>query len=151
MSKTIAAIILVLLAGASTPALAAEPEIVVEIDRSEIYEGEIYAQRVLEGLSETLLPDPAHLIALYQNHPNPFNPVTSITFSLFRECNIALEIYDTQGREVKKVMDEDKIAGTYVITWDATRDGESKVGSGIYMIHMKAGKYSKTRKIAVVK
>ena len=74
-----------------------------------------------------------------------------IHVELAEDSHVSVIIYDTQGREVKKVMDEDKVAGTYVITWDATREGDSKVGSGIYMINMKAGSYSKTKKIAVVK
>ena len=48
-------------------------------------------------------------------------------------------------------MDEDREPGTYVIRWDGTKDGGSKVGSGIYLIHMKAGGYKKTKKIAVIK
>jgi len=92
-------------------------------------------------------------LGCYNNIINPSKGITEaiIHAELAESAHCSIVIYDTQGREVKVVMDDDKGPGTYVIRWDATKDGGGKVGSGIYLIHMKAGGYTKTKKIAVIK
>lgn len=116
---------------------------------SEIYEGEIYAQRVLEGLAEAPLPDPAPTLALYQNHPNPFNPVTSITFSLFRECDITLAIYDARGRHIRTLASGTYGRGPHTVIWNGRDRSGYTVSSGIYFYRLTDGREIVSRKMVL--
>jgi photosystem II stability/assembly factor-like uncharacterized protein len=83
---------------------------------------------------------------LYQNYPNPFNPSTSIKYSLPQTGRVTLSIYDLLGREVIKLIDEEKPAGEYEINWNA-----SFYPSGVYFLRMQAGEFSETRKLLLMK
>jgi len=74
---------------------------------------------------------PEHF-SLFQNFPNPFNPVTVIQYELPRDCHVILKIYDMLGREVVKLINTDQKAGYYNVKWDA-----STYSSGIYFYHIK--------------
>ncbi|MGA2668371.1 MAG: T9SS type A sorting domain-containing protein [Ignavibacteria bacterium] len=84
--------------------------------------------------------------ALYQNYPNPFNPTTVITFDLPRQTNVTIKVYDISGKEVKTIMNENKTAGSYNVTFNA-----SSLSSGVYFYRINAGDYSKTMKMALIK
>ena len=60
-------------------------------------------------------------------------------------------VYDNKGNKIKTIMDENKDADTYIRKWDGKDDSGNTVGSGIYIVHMKSGTYSATKKIAVIK
>ncbi len=64
---------------------------------------------------------------------------------------LTIRIYDARGREVITLCDEQRGAGRHKFSWAGQDSGTHSVGSGIYIVHMKAGGYSKTNKIAVVK
>jgi photosystem II stability/assembly factor-like uncharacterized protein len=83
---------------------------------------------------------------LSQNYPNPFNPSTTIKYSLPQTGRVTLSIYDLLGREVIKLIDEEKPAGDYKTKWNA-----SSYPSGVYFLKMQAGQFSETRKIVLVK
>jgi hypothetical protein len=83
---------------------------------------------------------------LFQNYPNPFNASTTIRYSLPHKRRVTLRIYDLLGREILKLIDEEKPAGVYEITWNA-----SPYPSGVYFLRMNAGKFSETRKVVMVK
>jgi hypothetical protein len=83
---------------------------------------------------------------LEQNYPNPFNPSTTIKYSLAQTERVTLSIYDLSGREVVKLIDEEKPAGEYDIKWNA-----SSYSSGVYFIKMQAGQFSETRKVVLMK
>ncbi|MBT4034900.1 MAG: T9SS type A sorting domain-containing protein [Candidatus Marinimicrobia bacterium] len=84
--------------------------------------------------------------ALQPNYPNPFNPSTSIPFTLPANADVSIRIYDLQGQEVDQIMNASMSAGHYVTHWDA-----SNVSSGLYLIKMDANDISITRKITVLK
>ena len=83
---------------------------------------------------------------LYQNYPNPFNPTTSIKFDIPKTSNITLKIYDILGREVATLVNEEKTAGSYTITFNA-----SKLASGIYFYRLTAGSFNQTKKLVLLK
>ncbi|MBP9006066.1 MAG: T9SS type A sorting domain-containing protein [Candidatus Marinimicrobia bacterium] len=85
-------------------------------------------------------------ILLYQNQPNPFNPVTTIRYSLSTSQYVVLKVYDVLGNEVATLVNEYKIPGNYAVNFDAT-----DLTSGIYLYQMKAGKNIQTRKLMVLK
>lgn len=86
---------------------------------------------------------------LYQNFPNPFNPVTKIRFdlpSINSGSRVVLSVYDINGRLVNELLNTDYIAGVWEAEFDA-----SSLSSGIYLYKLQAGSYSAVHKMAVVK
>ncbi|MBN1349535.1 choice-of-anchor D domain-containing protein [candidate division KSB1 bacterium] len=83
---------------------------------------------------------------LYQNHPNPFNAITTISFSLPEPENVVLRIFDSLGREVSTVVNKKFDAGTYTVAFDASDEA-----SGIYFYHIQAGKFTDIKKCVLIK
>jgi hypothetical protein len=75
---------------------------------------------------------------LFQNYPNPFNPATNIKYALPYESNINIKIYNTLGKEIKELLNENRLSGEFEITWDGTDNQRNKVSSGVYFITMQA-------------
>lgn len=87
---------------------------------------------------------------LLPNYPNPFNPVTQITYQIPREAQVDIRIYNMRGRLVKVLVQESQTIGTHSAFWDGTdADGEA-MGSGLYIIQMIAGSFTKNRKITLL-
>jgi hypothetical protein len=90
-------------------------------------------------------------MALGQNFPNPFNPSTTISYSLAREADVALTIYSLRGKEMRTLVRGRMQAGLHTIHWDG-RDREGRpAGSGIYLYRLTAGDDVLTRKMLLVK
>ncbi len=85
-------------------------------------------------------------ITLSQNSPNPFNPVTSIAFTLPKDSHVSLVVYDIGGRKIATLMDGNCSAGKHSVDWNA-----SEFASGIYFCRMEAGGVSETRKMTLLK
>jgi hypothetical protein len=84
--------------------------------------------------------------ALDQNRPNPFNPTTSISFSLGLDGPTRLEVFDAEGRAVATLVDAVLTPGTYSVTWDA-----SDQPSGLYYYRLTSGTWSRTGVMSLVK
>jgi hypothetical protein len=83
---------------------------------------------------------------LYNNYPNPFNPVTSIKFDVPYNAFVKIEIFDMLGKKVDELANRYLQAGAYQSTWDA-----SSVASGIYFYRFQTEKYTDIKKMVVVK
>ena len=83
---------------------------------------------------------------LFQNYPNPFNPSTKISWQSPVSSWQTLKIYDLLGNEVVTLLDEYRNAGSYVMNFDA-----SSLASGIYFYQLRAGSYSSTKKLILMK
>ncbi len=83
---------------------------------------------------------------LYNNHPNPFNPSTLIRYSIASETYTLLIIYDSEGQEVIRLVDEVKQPGTYQIIFNG-----SGLASGVYFSTLRAGSYTQTIKMNLTK
>ena len=83
---------------------------------------------------------------LDQNYPNPFNPATSIQFKLPVAQLVTIKIYNMAGREVMTLLDEYRNAGVHRIPFQA--DG---MASGVYLIRLKAGTFSASRRMVLMK
>jgi len=83
---------------------------------------------------------------LRQNYPNPFNPTTVISYGLPKNTFVTLGIYDELGREVKLLVNEWENAGDHSVNFDA-----SSLPSGAYFYHFKAGSYTATKKLLLLK
>lgn len=83
---------------------------------------------------------------LFDNYPNPFNPTTQIKYSIKENGLVTLKIYDALGKEVSTLVDEEKQAGTYTVSFNA-----SKLASGIYFYTMSMKEFQETNKMLLLK
>ena len=83
---------------------------------------------------------------LYQSYPNPFNPSTTIKYSVPNSEVVSLKVYDILGREVAVLLDEYKTAGTYSIDFNASR-----FASGVYFYQLNSGSFVETKKMILMK
>jgi hypothetical protein len=83
---------------------------------------------------------------LLQNYPNPFNPSTAITYEVSSAGHVRLVVSDILGREVKKLVDEQRDSGTYTVNWNAA--GRA---SGVYFITFTMGNFRETRRMVLSK
>ncbi len=81
-----------------------------------------------------------------KNYPNPFNPVTTISFTLQENTHVKLTVYDRLGREVRTLIDESKNAGTHTTEFNA-----SGLPSGIYFYRIKTDSKTEVRKMILTK
>ena len=84
--------------------------------------------------------------ALLQNYPNPFNPSTKMKYSLPQSSNVVIKVFDILGNEIETLVDEEKLAGTYEITWYA-----NNLPSGIYLYQLRTGDFVETKKMVLMK
>jgi hypothetical protein len=96
--------------------------------------------------------DPVPLVnSLHQNHPNPFNPSTTISFSLRERSRATLAVYDVTGRLVRVLIDEVREAGPHDVTWDGRNRDGSAVTSGVYFYRLEAGEFVETKKMVLLR
>jgi hypothetical protein len=86
------------------------------------------------------------------NYPNPFNPDTNITFSLFNDLTkVTLEIFDIRGQKVKTVYNGFLFKGDHKFTWNGTNQQDKTVASGVYFVRLNANNENSSRKILLLK
>ena len=122
---------------------------------SQITSAGIYAAfttDILTGVEDkeygNLLPDQ---FKLTQNYPNPFNPVTTIDYSVLSISHITIEIYNVIGQKIRTLVDETKPVGEYQVAWDGRSSSGQPVATGVYLYRFKAGDYSETKKMLLLK
>ncbi len=84
--------------------------------------------------------------ALGQNYPNPFNPATTIGYTIAKEGNVHLAVYDVLGRLVATLADGVQAAGPHTVGFDGSR-----LSSGVYYYTLKAGEFTATRSLVLMK
>ena len=94
-------------------------------------------------INENIIP---HDFGIHQVYPNPFNPTTTIYYSLSQSENLKVMIYDITGRLIVILVNEFQSAGFHSITWDA-----SNFSSGIYFLKMSVENFTATRKLVLIK
>lgn len=88
---------------------------------------------------------------LHQNYPNPFNPTTTIAFELPAAAVVKVEVFNTLGRRVARLLNEHKPAGSYRMEWRGADDNGLPVASGIYFYKVTAGNMIAVRKMALMR
>jgi len=96
-------------------------------------------------------PGVPSVLALHQNVPNPFNPVTVIHFDLPDAARVRLEVVDAAGRLVCILVDENYPAGQHEIAWDGRNRSGRPVASGVYLYRLEAAGRDMTRKMLLLK
>jgi hypothetical protein len=89
--------------------------------------------------------------ALEQNFPNPFNPSTTIRYSLAKKSDVVLEIYNTLGQRVRTLFSGARTTGDYETVWDGTNDNGGHVASGVYFYRLRTGEYTAIRKLVMIR
>jgi len=121
--------------------------------------GETYRYRVdvRDGGERTVLFETAAITtpelrsALYQNHPNPFNPSTTIRYYLRDTGAVALEIYDINGSLVRRLEDRRAPRGLHAVEWNGLDDHGNRAGSGVYFCRLRAGKETLSRTMILLR
>ena len=83
---------------------------------------------------------------LLQNFPNPFNPTTQIIYSLPEASHVEVSVYNVRGEAVATLVNEEQESGSHTVVWNAT-----EVGSGVYLIRIRAGRFESMKKCLFVK
>jgi Secretion system C-terminal sorting domain len=83
---------------------------------------------------------------LSQNYPNPLNPSTKIRYSVPRSSNVMIKVFNILGAEIETLVNEEKSAGTYELTWNA-----ANLPSGVYFYRIQAGSFVATKKMMLLK
>ena len=129
-----------------------------------LFEEIILAGSTSEAIPVTVRPGPVSVGKqvptcpnLAQNHPNPFNPETSIQYSVISDQSIhhsplvTLKVYNILGQEVVTLVDEPKEAGHYTVTWDGKDNRGLGVASGVYFYSLKAGDFTSTKRMVLLR
>ena len=93
--------------------------------------------------AEQILPEDYTLMPAY---PNPFNPTTTIDFSLPMESSVSVVVYNVEGREVTTLINRNMDAGYHSIRWNA-----AEISSGVYYVKLIAADYTMTQKLMLIK
>ena len=88
---------------------------------------------------------------LFQNSPNPFNPVTSIQFATSRPGHVKLTVYNVLGQKVRTLVDQYLDADVHKVEWDSNDEGGHAVASGVYFYRIDTDNFSQTRKMVLLK
>jgi Carboxypeptidase regulatory-like domain/FlgD Ig-like domain/MAM domain, meprin/A5/mu len=89
---------------------------------------------------------------LYANYPNPFNPETTISFSILDNTKITeLTIYNLKGQKVRTLVNDILAAGKHSVVWNGKDDNGKNSASGIYFYHLKSGDFSSKQKMILIK
>ena len=110
-----------------------------------IYLIRAYVTTGLTGVSKEIELTPKDF-SLSQNYPNPFNPSTIINFTLPKESNVRIKIFNQLGQVVKELADQNYSAGEHEINFNA-----GNLSSGVYYYRIDAGNYSSTKKMVLLK
>ncbi|MDC1038607.1 glycosyl hydrolase, partial [Candidatus Marinimicrobia bacterium] len=91
------------------------------------------------------------IYSLYQNHPNPFNPVTTLRYDLPENSFVNINIYDLMGRNIRSLVKSQQTAGYRSIQWNATNNLGEPVSAGMYIYMIQAGEFRQARKMVLLK
>ncbi|MEZ4387160.1 MAG: FlgD immunoglobulin-like domain containing protein [Candidatus Krumholzibacteriia bacterium] len=96
-------------------------------------------------------PDPPFVFGLERNAPNPFNPVTTLAFTLAEPAAVELRVFDLRGGCIRKLVQDTRPAGRHQVTWDGTDDRGCGVASGTYVARLVSADGCCSRKLQLVR
>ncbi len=85
------------------------------------------------------------------NYPNPFNPSTNIVFTLTKPEEVNVTVYDILGRQISEIVNKFYKAGTHKVKWFAQGSNGNQLSSGIYIVRIEAGTFSKSIKLMLLR
>jgi predicted GH43/DUF377 family glycosyl hydrolase len=91
-------------------------------------------------------------VTLFQNHPNPFNPITTISFYLPAEGLVTLDVFDVNGKRIQQLVNRTAGEGTHTVRWNGTNLNNERVSTGIYFYRLAVnGRLFDTKKMVMLK
>ena len=106
---------------------------------------------ITTGIADETNSNIPETFKLEGNYPNPFNPTTTISYDLPEQAQVTLSIYDLLGKKIKPLVNQSQDAGNKIAMWDGTDDLGRPVSAGVYLYRIKAGEFSQTRKMLLLK
>jgi len=88
---------------------------------------------------------------LYDNYPNPFNPITTIRYSVSKDCRVKLKIFNVKGQLIKTLVDGFRKTGGYEVKWNGTNNRGGSLASGVYFYRLEAGQFTETKKMVLLR
>ena len=108
----------------------------------------LYGDTETLSIDEIPIPDK---FTLHQNHPNPFNPITTLRYDLPEDALVNITIYDMMGRRISTLVNNQQSSGYKSVRWNATNDKGSSVSAGLYLYTIQAGEFRQTKKMVLLK
>ncbi|MGD8781391.1 MAG: T9SS type A sorting domain-containing protein [Ignavibacteria bacterium] len=106
----------------------------------------VFEEKLTNVITDVETEDLPDEFKLEQNYPNPFNPTTNIAYSIPKQTNVNITIYDLLGNKLSVLLDEIKTRGNYTTEFDG-----SNLTSGVYYYYMKTEEFAKTKKMLLLK
>ena len=100
------------------------------------------------SIEEIELPTTYELV---QNHPNPFNPITTINFSIPEQSMVTMKIFDLSGRLVETLINNQMSVGHHSVNWDGKDSYGNEVSAGIYIYTLEGNNIYMSRKMILMK
>jgi len=116
-----------------------------------VNEFEVPTCYVATGVEDAVAPYAPARARLFDAAPNPFNPHTSIRFSLPRSTRVRLLIFDVSGARVRSLADRPMPAGVHELTWDGTNDRGRELASGAYFYRLEADGQVDAKKLILLR
>jgi flagellar hook assembly protein FlgD len=91
------------------------------------------------------------VFALHNNYPNPFNPITNITYDIPEVSDVTLEVFNVAGQKVRTLVQKTHEPGRYRVVWGATNDYGQTLSSGMYFYRIQAGDFVSVKKLILMK
>ena len=110
--------------------------------------GGVYIPLDVDDETSDVLPDEFKLM---QNFPNPFNPATTIEYSVPTKCQVSIEVFNILGQNVRTLVNETKAAGNYRTEWNGSDEAGKTVATGVYFYRLRSGDVTHTKKMVMIK
>lgn len=110
-------------------------------------EGKPAVVHALTGVGTT----PGKYVLSVSAYPNPFNPLTTVRYTLPAKGRVTLDVYDLRGERVATLVNEDRDAGAYTATWPGTNDRGATVSSGVYFAKLSTPNGERSYKLVLLK
>jgi len=110
--------------------------------------GQVVPTVITYKLEDNAVPD---VYGLDQSSPNPFNPSTTIRYSLADACDVKITVFNVLGQTVKVLVDEYQDAGNHAVIWDGKDRNGHSTASGVYMYRMETKAFTSSKKMILLK
>lgn len=111
----------------------------------------IYSYAKFDGIRNPEESNNVKGYLLEQNYPNPFNPDTRIKFTLPQKSHVTIEVYSVNGELTRRIVDLDYNAGYHYAKWNGKDQFGNQAASGIYFYRIKAGSFTDTKKMILIR
>ncbi len=111
----------------------------------------LFGRRQLYPVGDVSDEESLNGFRLNQNYPNPFNPSTTLSFVIGHQSFVTIKVYDVLGNEIATLVNEEKAAGEYEVTFDLGTTRRVALTSGIYFYQLRAGNFVETKKMILLR